>query len=190
LKNKQIAYIEIINSKNLYVNYLVQKFKKENKIIHIYKNENESDNILVDLEIGLNLDKIPGYLSDYITNWEKSEDGKLRYFKIFMPHKVSMDDVETLFKGKITNPNTQAKLAVFLEKENDLILLLTEKPDKSFFDPWEFYEPTLSRHLSKSSLNYIDAILEHPLLKEQFSEIEILINTKRVEKNVNPELVF
>ncbi|MCB0466169.1 MAG: hypothetical protein KDC78_10940, partial [Aequorivita sp.] len=190
LGDKQIAYIEIINSKSLYVNYLVEKFKKEIKIIHIHKNENESDNIIVDLETGLNLDKIPGYLSDYITNWEKYENGKLRYFKIFMPHKVSMDDVETLFKGKITNPNTQAKLATFLEKENNLILSLTEKPDKSFFDPWEFYEPTLSRHLSKSSLNYIDAILEHPLLKEQFSEIETLINTKKVEKNEKPELVF
>ena len=190
LGDKQIAYIEIINSKSLYVNYLVEKFKKENKIIHINKNENESDNIIVDLEIGLNLDKIPNYLSDYITNWEKSEDGKLRYFKIFMPHKVSIDDVEGFFKGKITNLNTRAKLEVFLEKENNLILSLTEKPDKSFFDPWEFYEPTLSRHLSKSSLNYIEAILKHPLLKEQFSEIETLINTKRVEKNLNPEITF
>ncbi len=190
LKNKQIAYIEIINSKSLYVNYLVEKFKKENKIVHIHKNENESDNIMVDLETGLNLDKIPGYLSYYITNWEKNENGELRYFKIFMPHKVSMDDVEVLFKGKITNSKTQSKLEAFLEKENNLILSITEKPDKSFFDPWEFYEPTLSRHLSKSSLNYIQAILEHPLLKEQFSEIETLINTKRVEKNVNPEIAF
>ncbi len=190
LKNKQIAYIEVINSKSLYVNYLVEKFKKENKIVHIHKNENESDNIMVDLETGLNLDKIPGYLSDYITNWEKYENGELRYFKIFMPHKVSMDDVEALFKGKITNPKTQSKLETFLEKENNLILSITEKPDKSFFDPWEFYEPTLSRHLSKSSLNYIQAILEHPLLKEQFSEIETLIKSKNVEKNTNPEIVF
>lgn len=190
LGDKQIAYIEIINSKSLYVNYLVQKFKKEIKIVHIHKNENESDNIMVDIKTGLNLDKIPGYLSDYITNWEKSENGKLRYFKIFMPHKVSLDDVETFFKGKITSPTTRAKLAVFLDKENDLILSLTEKPDKSFFDPWEFYEPTLSRHLSKSSLNYIQAILKHPLLKEQFSEIEKLIKTKKVEKNENPEIAF
>ncbi len=190
LDDKQVAYIEIINSKSLYVNYLVEKFKKENKILHIYKNENESDNIIVDLETGLNLDKIPGYLSDYIKNWEKSENGKLRYFKIFMPHKVSMDDVEVLFKGKITNIDTRVKLETFLKKENNLILSLTEKPDKSFFDPWEFYEPTLSRHLSKSSLNYIDAILNHPLLIQQFSEIKKLINTKRVEKNANPEIVF
>lgn len=188
--DKQIAYIEIINSKSLYVNYLVEKFKKENEILHIHKNEYESDNIIVDLETGLNLDKIPGYLSDYITNWEKVEDGKLRYFKIFMPHKVSINDVEDFFKGEITNPETRAKFVVFLEKENDLILSLTEKPNKSFFDPWEFYEPTLSRHLSKSSLNYVDAILKHPLLKKQFSEIEKIINTKAVEENTYPEIAF
>ncbi len=186
LGDKQIAYIEIINSKTLYINYLVEKFKKENKIVHINKNENESDNIVVDLETGLNLDKIPGYLSDYITSWEKSQNGKLRYFKIFMPHKISIDEVEGFLKGTIT----RAKLEIFLEKENNLILSLTEKPDKSFFDPWEFYEPTLSRHLSKSSLNYIDAILEHPFLKQQFSEIEKIIKTKKMEKNINPEIAF
>lgn len=190
LGNKQIAYVEIINSKGLYINYLVEKFKKENNILHIHKNENESDNIIVDLETGLNLDKIPNYLSDYLTNWEAAAGGKLRYFKIFMPHKVSIDDVETFFKGSITNPETRRKLILFLEKENDLILSLTEKPNKSFFDPWEFYEPTLSRHLSISSLNYIDAILKHPLLEEQFSEIEKIINTKAMEKNKNPEIAF
>jgi hypothetical protein len=190
LGDKQIAYIEIINSKTLYINYLVEKFKKENKIVHINKNENEADNIVVDLETGLNLDKIPGYLSDYITSWEKSQNGKLRYFKIFMPHKISINEVEGFLKGRITSAETKGKFEIFLNKENNLILSLTEKPDKSFFDPWEFYEPTLSRHLSKSSLNYIDAILKHPLLKQQFSEIEKLINTKRVEKNVNPEITF
>ncbi len=190
LGDKQVAYIEIINSKSLYTNYLVNKFKKENKIIHINKNENESDNIIVDIETGLNLDKIPNYLSDYITLWEKKENGKLRYFKIFMPHKVSIDDVEAFFKGAITNQTTRKNLENFLETENNLILSLTEKPNKSFFDPWEFYEPTLSRHLSKSSLNYIDAILDHPLLKQQFSEIEKLINTKQVTKNTNEEITF
>ena len=107
-----------------------------------------------------------------------------------MPHKVSIDDVESFFKGSITNPSTRKKLEIFLDKENDLILSLTEKSNKSFFDPWEFYEPTLSRHLSESSLNYIDAILKHPLLEEQFLEIEKIINTKAMEKNKNPEIAF
>lgn len=81
-------------------------------------------------------------------------------------------------------------MEIFLKKENDLILSLIEKQDKSFFDPQEFYEPTLSRHLSRSSLNYIEAIFEHPLLKSQFTEIEKLINTKKIEKNKNPEISF
>lgn len=190
LADKQIAYIEILNSKNLYLDYLVEKFKKENNIPYIHKNENEADNVMVDIETGLNIDKIPGYLSDYITNWEKFEVGDLRYFKIYMPHKVSLEDVETFFKGKITDPDIRRNLGVFLEKENNVILSVTEKPNKSFFDPWKFYEPTLSRHLSKSSLNYIDAILEHPLLQQQFLEIEKLINTKSVEKNRNSEIAF
>ncbi|MBZ0328209.1 MAG: patatin-like phospholipase family protein [Altibacter sp.] len=192
LGDKQVAYVEIINSKSLYVNYLINKFKEEQQIDHILKNENESDNIVVDLKTGLNLDKIPGYLSDYITNWENTQNGKIRYFKIFMPHKVSFEDVEAFFDGKIENGdnNVVSDLKAFLDKKNNEILNLTEAPNKSFFDPWEFYEPTLSRHLSKSSLNYIDHILKHPLLDEQFLEIEKLINTKRIEKNENPEMAF
>ena len=190
LGDKQIAYIEIINSKSLYTNYLIEKFKRENDILHISKYENESDNIAVDLKTGLNLDKIPGYLSDYLTNWEQSSNGKLRYFKIFMPHKVTIEDVVGFFDGDIADQAIENALKSFLDKENNIILSLTEKPKKSFFDPWEFYEPTLSRHLSKSSLRYIKAILKHPLLEEQFGEIESLIKTQKIEKNENAEISF
>lgn len=190
LADKQIAYIEIINSKTLYVNYLIEKFKRENKLTHIDKQEKEADNIMVDLETGLNLDKIPGYLSDYLTNWEKTSNGGVRYFKIFMPHKVTLDDIQSFFSGEISDKKIQEKLVDFLAVENNLILTLTEKPEKNFFDPWEFYEPTLSRHLSKSSVRYIKAILKHPLLREQFTEIEGLINTQKIEKNDNPKLTF
>lgn len=190
LGNKQIAYIEIINSKSLYVNYLLDQFQKENNIRHIEKNENETDNIIADLQVGLNLDKIPGYLSDYITIWENAQNGKIRYFKIFMPHKVSMDDVNAFFSGNILDASIEKKLRDFLTEENNKILSITEKPEKSFFDPWEFYEPTLSRHLSRSSNKYIKAILKHDLLTKQFMEIETLINTKVIKENESAETAF
>ncbi|MEZ4778651.1 MAG: hypothetical protein R2786_04640 [Flavobacteriaceae bacterium] len=176
LKDKRIAYIEIINSKGLYINYLVKKFKKEQGITHIAKNEVETDNIVADLQTGLNLDKIPGYLSDYLANWEIAQPNKIQYFQLFMPHKVSIDDIEGYLNGEIAEDAVKEQLSNFLAVENDQILTLTEKPDKSFFDPWEFYEPTLSRHLSKSSLAYVKAILEHPLLRKQFAEITALAN--------------
>ena len=172
--DRTIAYIEIINSKSLYVNYLVEKFKSENHIPHIDKNEDETDNIVVDLKTGLNLDKIPGYLSDYMSNLAASTGSNVKYFQIFMPHKVSMADVIGFLRGTIDEPEVEKLLVDFLVRENDQILTLTEKPEKSFFDPWEYYEPTLSRHLSKSSILYVKAILEHPLLRKQFSEIKEL----------------
>ena len=54
LPYKKIAYIEIINSKSLYINYLVEKFKAENNLTHIAKDEVETDNIVADLQTGLN----------------------------------------------------------------------------------------------------------------------------------------
>lgn len=190
LIDKQIAYLEIINSKSLYLKYLLEKFKKESNIDHISKNENETDNIIADIKTGLNLDKIPEYLSDYLTNLENDQNGKIRYFRIFMPHKVTMNDIEGYLEGAIQNNDLYKDLSDFLRSENDLILSLTEKPNKSFFEPWEYYEPTLSRHLSKSSLNYIKAILAHPLLLEQFLEIETIINTSEMEKDKEYQISF
>ncbi|MEZ4858742.1 MAG: hypothetical protein R2781_08015 [Flavobacteriaceae bacterium] len=180
LKEKKIAYIEIINSKSLYTNYLVKQFKKENNIEHITKNEVETDNIAADLQTGLNLDKIPGYLSDYLANWERAQPNKVQYFQLFMPHKVSLNDVENYLNGEIADNETLQKLVNFLAEENNQILTLTEKQDKTFFEPWEFYEPTLSRHLSKSSLAYVKAILEHPMLRKQFAEITALTNPQNL----------
>jgi hypothetical protein len=177
LGNKQIAYIEIINSKTLYINHLIEKFKTQYKLTHIGKYEKEADNIMVDLKTGLNLDKIPAYLSDYLTNWENTSNGKLRYFKILMPHKVSMDDVVGFFDGEIIDIGIEKNLAKFLKIENKSILDITdrENSERSLFEPWQFYEPTLSRHLSKSSNRYIKAILKHPYLTRQFSEIKSLL---------------
>lgn len=175
---KTVAYIEIVNSKSLYINYLLEKFKEENDIIHIAKDEFETDNIIADLQTGLNLDKIPGYLSDYMENWTTSPNYDIRYFEIFMPHKVSLDDVKSFIGGDIKDQGVASQLERFLLSENNHILTLTEKPDKSFFDPWEFYEPTLSRHLSKSSIKYVKAILNHRLIRKQFDEIQELTITK------------
>ena len=91
-----------------------------------------------------------------------------------MPHKISLNDVENFIGGEIADTSVIEKLTGFLASENSQILTLTEKPEKTFFDPWEYYEPTLSRHLSRSSLNYVKAILEHPMLRRQFSEINTL----------------
>lgn len=144
----------------------VEKFKRENNILHIDKNEYETDNIVADIQAGLNLDKIPGYLSDYMSNWAASTSSNVKYFQIFMPHKVSLADVKGFLRGTINDSEVEALLVNFLARENNQILTLTEKPKKSFFDPWEYYEPTLSRHLSKSSILYVKAILKHPLLRK------------------------
>lgn len=173
----RVSYIEIINSKSLYVNYLFNVFKKEENLDHVDKNEFETDNIVADIQTGLNLDKIPGYLSDYLANWALKQPDRVNYFQLFMPHKVSISDVESFLGGEIADAEIIEKLQSFLARENNLILTLTEKPEKSFFDPWDFYEPTLSRHLSESSLNYVKAILQHPMLRKQMTEIQSITNT-------------
>lgn len=171
VKEKNIHYIEILNSKALYISYLLEKFKDQNQVLHIDKNEKETDNIVADLQTGLNLDKIPGYIGDYLNLMDQNSEGKVKYYRIYMPHKVNMNDIESHLNGKIIDKNLKKQIEDFLAAENQIIFDVTEQPEKSFFEPWLYYEPTLSRHLSESSLNYIHEILKHPMLNSQFNEI-------------------
>lgn len=177
LRGKRVVFIEIINSKGLYGNKLIEDFKDRENIDHITIDENETDNIAADLQTGLNLDKIPRYLSDYLNNLETAGNDILRHYEIYMPHKVSVSDAEGILGGKITDPDLIKKLEVFLKEENDKILSITDMRS-SFFENWKYYEPTLSRHLSVSSLNYIRDILKDEDLQETFETINELVNPK------------
>jgi len=174
-KGKRIVFIEIINGKSLYINNLLEAFKEHKGISYIPINENETDNIVADLKTGLNLDKIPRYLSDYVDNLEATGQDRFRHYEIYMPHKVLVQDVEGVLGGYITDETLKKELVDFLQKKKDEILSITDMRT-SFFDEWQYYEPTLSRHLSKSSINYIKTILNDSTLVDQFDEINGLIN--------------
>ncbi len=183
LDNKSITYIEIINSKELYISYLIEKFKDKMGIDHIEKNENEIDNIVADIQTGLNLDKIPGYLSDYLGLLEKNTNNTINHIPIYLPHKVTIDEVESFISGTIEDKNLKIELIDFLNTENNLIFSITENPNKSFCESWEYYEPTLSRHLSKSSIAFFQKMLKHPYNLDNFKAIENLLNSNYNEDN-------
>ncbi|MGB0789773.1 MAG: hypothetical protein ACPGQR_09585, partial [Marinirhabdus sp.] len=77
LANKQVAYIEIVNGKSPYTEFVLTNFKKEMGNPHIFIDEFETDNIIADLKTGFNLDKIPNYLSNFLSLWQKTEKGKI-----------------------------------------------------------------------------------------------------------------
>lgn len=165
---KNVVFIEIINSKSLYLDYLLKKLE----IGHIQKEENETDNIIADLQTALNLDKIPGYVSDFVDH-----NNQLELIKIFMPHKVSIADVEGYLNGEIVSDDQRELIVDALAERNAYIDNITEKghrPDDNnkFFRKWNTYEPTLSRHLSESSLQFIEDILDHESIQEKVSLIK------------------
>ena len=177
IRAKKTGIIEIINSKSLYTRYLVNRFSKIYGIQHLKFEENESSTIITDLKTGLNLDKIPGYLEGYFENWEeRNENDRRYYFRLFLPHKVALNDVELLFGGQIDAEIT-TKLNAFLDSNNAVIESQTSGPI-GFFENYEYYEPTLSRHLSESNVNYMKKILDHPYLIEQFNAITALTSQK------------
>ncbi|MBT8275866.1 MAG: hypothetical protein KJO39_06985 [Bacteroidia bacterium] len=167
-QNKKVVFIEIINSKTLYLDNLLKKIEQD----PIQKEENETDNIIADLQTALNLDKIPGYVSDFVDRYNQAE-----LIKIFMPHKVTIGDVESYLNGKIENKSQRQGLINKLKAHNSYLDSITERGNGQedtdrFFKEWNTYEPTLSRHLSESSLLFIKEVLDHNSITESIKRIK------------------
>ncbi|PQB04166.1 patatin-like phospholipase family protein [Aureitalea marina] len=172
---KGVTFIEIINAKSLYADKIIQDFTVIQKIGRVEKDEVETDNIIADLKTGLNLDKVPGYLADYLYNLQV-KDSSLNYIKIFLPHKINFKDIESALDGEISISKDQHRILDSMIKEsNDRIYDKTEDPNKGLAEPWKYYEPTLSRHLNPGSIDFMKAMLEHDEVKAQFEEIKVLI---------------
>ncbi|MDG5491806.1 hypothetical protein [Psychroserpens sp. SPM9] len=163
-KTKKI-FVEIINGRNNYIWHLVQKFKDENDITHLKIDEVEQDNIVADLKTGFNLDKIPNYLSDFMQDWSK--DPLVDYIPIHLPFQIEFDEVQSFLGGDLIDKNQILAFEQFLKQENAKV----KAQIKDNATIWKTYEPTLARHLSKSTIAYYDRVIQSELIKEQINAI-------------------
>lgn len=168
-KTKKV-FVEIINGRNNYIWHLVQKFKTENEITHLKIDEVEQDNIVADLKTGFNLDKIPNYLSDFLR--DRNKDPLIAYVPIYLPFQIEFDEVESFLGGELIDKDQISALHKFLIRENSKVKKEINDNDSI----WETYEPTLARHLSKSTINYYDRVIQSTLITDQINEIKTLLN--------------
>ncbi|MEM5566875.1 hypothetical protein WNY78_17265 [Psychroserpens sp. AS72] len=168
-KTKKV-FVEIINGRNNYIWYLVQKFKDENDITHLKIDEIEQDNFVADLKTGFNLDKIPNYLSAFMR--DQSKNPLIDYVPIYLPFQIQYDEVQSFLGGELINKDQIDKLHEFLKRENAKVK--KEINDNGF--EWETYEPTLARHLSESTIKYYDRVIQSTLITDQIKQIKSLLN--------------
>lgn len=174
LKGKTIVFVDIDNSKGGYAELLFEQFLEATGRNDFLIDENEKSSIGANLQTGLSLNKIPGYLDDFLCNYT-SKFKHLNYNRIVLPHKISITDIEQVIDGKFCDfpkGNFRSELIVFLEKHNEKILKITEK-DNGFFQDWNCYEPVLSRQLSASNIQYYDRIIDSDLT--MIGELETLL---------------
>ncbi len=169
-KTKKV-FVEIINGRDNYIWHLIQKFKKDKEVDHFMIDEIEQDNIVADIKTGLNLDKIPNYLSDFLTHW--SNDPLVSYIPIYLPFLIELKEVEDFLGGKLINPNQVIELRYFLDQENAKV----KEQINDNGAVWETYEPTLARHLSKSTITYYDRVIQSELITDQIEEIMAELKT-------------
>lgn len=176
MQQKTAVFVEIVNSKNIYIRHLIQEFEDSTGYA-LEINEYESPSIISDLKTGLNLDKIPDYLS-YFLRTRAQYDGKFAHVRILLPHRISINDIEAFLSGKIPDGSTLHKLEKFLKRRNGVInAILNDTRDP--FTGWKYLEPELSRHFSTSNLNYVRAILRHPDIQKEFQRVEAYAPPKK-----------
>jgi hypothetical protein len=153
LENKTVVFLEIENDKSNYITHLLREYLETNK--ELIKNEKETSAISANISGGLNLNKIPGYLDDFLRKYDRNNDDFF-HKEILLPHKVSLNDIEAHIGGEIKNSK---QLKIFLNNKNSNILTITNEVN-DFNTPWGNYEPVLSRHMSTSNLSYYDKIIK------------------------------
>ncbi|WP_298420558.1 hypothetical protein [uncultured Kordia sp.] len=175
-RETNVVFVEIINGLSNYVKYLLEKFKEEHpEITFVEFDEKEQGNLSAVISAGANLDKNPDYFSDLIKRLQErgrkpesqltdsisrainSKKYKVTHIPIYLPRIISIKNVESFIGGEIEDEKIRDSLEIFLEKENKKIYKYAET--KSSKCSWETYEPTLARHLSKSTLLYYERVL-------------------------------
>jgi len=173
MRKKTIVFVEIVNSRSIYIRKLIEDFERENGALKV--DVNESPSLITDLITLTNVDKISDYLSSFLQENDR-RNPKFHHVRILLPHRISIEDIEAFLSGEILNPSNddiRNKLKCFLRKHNATINS-TIKNDPSMFVGWKCLEPELSRHFSQSNLNYVQAILKHPSILEQFERVKKL----------------
>jgi hypothetical protein len=167
LEEKTIVFIEIDSGKSNYIEKVISDYLKDK--IRLQEEENETDNILVNVQAGLNLDKIPQYLHSYIKGMSK-RDSKIVHVPIILPYKLSVVDIEKHVNGKFSEME-KINLQAYLNKVNHKLSDLKYENSNN----WKYYEPTLSRHFSKSSLNYMSKMLENEAISQRILKVTKLV---------------
>lgn len=177
LKDKKVVFIEILNSKSSYIAAILKQFFEKHNKKDFRKNfdEKETDNFIADINAAMDLGKIPDYLSKFISYRSKYDTiYNMDHVIIYMPHKISLEDVNNYLVGEIKDKYLKQELNNLLNKNNIDIMKITEAKDHKFYTEWQTYEPMLSRHLSDKSVNYIDSILKHKVVTDAFLKIDNL----------------
>ena len=89
------------------------------------------------------------------------------YIPIYLPFQIELKEVEDFLGGELIDPNQIIELKYFLDKENFKV----KRQIKDSGPIWETYEPTLARHLSRSTITYYDRVIQSKLITDQIDEI-------------------
>lgn len=149
----QPIFINIINSKEFYVQQKLREYKLE-PTARVDPSEYQS---IIETITSTNI------LPNYVLEKLRSRDFAVEL--IMMPHKISLKDVESTLNGKVEDP---VALMYKLKSHNDSIDEALRCYGKYDLSNWGVVEPPLARLLSLPAVRYQQAMVKkHPLIRKK-----------------------
>ena len=144
----QPIFINIINSKDFYIQQKLREFKL-NPTSQMDPSEYQS---IIETITSTNI--LPNYILD------KLDARGFAVELIMMPHKISLEDVESSIKGKVSDP---VALMGKLKLHNDSIDDALKRYHPYKLENWGVVEPPLARLLSEPAARYEQAMVKKHL---------------------------
>lgn len=156
--------IIIANSKENYISNLIEQYFPEGIAIKI---EGESDYASIGKGV-LNTDRLANHLQTYYKKMAREHN--ISYSLYSLPYKVNFNEILDELGGEPKDVKDIETIRTILKEQNQIILDLCDTASlngkfryRKMCPKWDFVYPTLSRLLSRPTINYYKAMVaKHP----------------------------
>lgn len=176
--DKQLNLITVSNTKLNYLQFILNKAGLDYAQIsnkEMIKTDSITE-IKAIISGAIELDRMPSYIRSMVEEYQ-SEKFKIidislpYYFQIDQIEQSKEDDINKLFGGTLY-PKKREELVKIINKSNtEIITTLENHHDKYDIESWGIIDPPTARILSKPVEIYMDAMMQHPYVRQQLSLI-------------------
>lgn len=178
-KARKDVFINIVNSKDLYIKNYLDDFFKDNPLECFSQKINEVTEIPAIINSISSTEMIPDHTKNRINFLAKIDDfmndGNRKFISIYLPHTFNLNDVKRLYKPEIISTECVDALTNLIDDNNNEIKRLVSKITKTSKKHIPIIEPELSRLIAKPAYLFMTQMLKHSCVSKELDKLKPLL---------------